>query len=307
MTTPSRGSMERTSSAILTAMARRPAFFLLAPVVVFVLTFFLFPFLGLLRVSLAANRGGTGYGEGTPFYKPGTWTLDNYVRFFSDPYFVKMAVFTVEFGLITCLVSTAVAYALAYQIYHARPWLKSALLLAVILPKFTNVLVLMYGLLVVFGTSGLLNKALMGLGLISTPLPMLFNLFGVVLGETLLVMPYCVLVIVAALHSIDPALVDAAEGLGASRARAFLEVTLPLTLPAISVSVLLSFMWGAGAFAAPYLLGKPELYPLAVEVDQQVNWRLNWAMGGAVAFVLMAIIGAVMALLQVVQKREETP
>lgn len=304
VSTSPREKAQRTSSAILTALARRPAFWLLAPVVVFVLTFFLFPFLGLLRVSLAANPGGTGYGEGTPFYKPGTWTLDNYVRFFSDPYFVKMAVFTVEFGLITCLVSTVVAYALAYQIYRASPWLKSALLLVVILPKFTNVLVLMYGLLVVFGTSGLLNKALLGLGLISTPLPMLFNLFGVVLGETLLVMPYCVLVIVAALHSIDPALVDAAEGLGASRARAFLEVTLPLTLPAISVSVLLSFMWGAGAFAAPYLLGKPELYPLAVEVDQQVNWRLNWAMGGAVGFVLMAIIGAVMALLQIVQRRE---
>jgi spermidine/putrescine transport system permease protein len=70
----------------------------------------------------------------------------------------------------------------------------------------------------------------------------------------------------------------------------FWEVTLPLSLPAVSVSVLLSFIWGVGAFVAPYLLGKPELYTLAVEVDRQTNWRLNWAMGATVAFVLMAMI-----------------
>ncbi len=277
---------------------------LLSPVVLFLLTFFLLPFLALLRVSVAANPGGSGYGEGTLFYKPGTWTLDNYIRFFTDPYFVKMALFTVEFGIIVCVVTTLVAYAFAYQIYRSPPWLKTLLLMVVILPKFTNVLVLMYGLLVVLGTRGLLNRALMAVGIISEPLPMLFNLFGVVLGETILVMPYCVLVIVATLHAIDNSLFDAAQGLGASRARAFLEVVLPLSLPAVWISVLLSFMWGAGAFAAPYLLGTAELYPLAVEVDQQVNWRLNWAMGATVAFVLMSIIGALMYLLTYVQQRE---
>lgn len=290
--------------ALVSGLARRPALLLLAPAVLFLVTFLCFPALGLLRISLAANPGGTGYGEGTPFYQPGTWTLDNYVRFFSDPYFRQLGLFTIEFGLIVCVVSTLVSYALAYQIYRSPPWLKSVLLLVVILPKFTNVLVLMYGLLVVFGTSGLVNSLLMGLGLISEPLPLLFNLFGVVLGETVLVMPYCVLLMVANLHAIDSALVDAAEGLGASRARAFLEVTLPLSMPSISASVLLSFMWGAGAFAAPYLLGKPELYPLAIEVDQQVNWRLNWAMGAAVAFVLMAIIMVVMVLLQIIQRKD---
>jgi ABC-type spermidine/putrescine transport system permease subunit I len=288
----------------LARLSRRPVLLLLSPVILFLLTFFLLPFLALLRVSFAANPGGSGYGEGTPFYKPGTWTLDNYIRFFADPYFVKMALFTVQFGIIVCVVTTLVAYAFAYQIYRSPPWLKSVLLMIVILPKFTNVLVLMYGLLVVLGTRGLLNRALMALGIISEPLPMLFNLFGVVLGETILVMPYCVLVIVATLHAIDNSLFDAAQGLGASRARSFLEIILPLSLPAVWMSVLLSFMWGAGAFAAPYLLGTADLYPLAVEVDQQVNWRLNWAMGATVAFVLMSIIGLLMYLLTYLQQGE---
>jgi ABC-type spermidine/putrescine transport system permease subunit I len=292
------------ASAAIERLARRPVLLLLSPVGIFLLAFFLMPFLALLRVSLAENPGGSGYGEGTLFYKPGTWTFANYVRFFSDPYFVNMAVFTVEFGVIVCIATTIVAYAFAYQIYRASAWLKSVLLMIVILPKFTNVLVLMYGLLVVFGTHGLLNRALLGVGIISQPLPMLFNLFGVVLGEVILVMPYCVLVMVATLHAIDDSLVDAAQGLGASRARAFIEVTLPLSLPGVWVSVLLSFMWGAGAFAAPYLLGTAELYPLAVEVDRQVNWRLNWAMGATIAFVLMSIVAALVIVLTYVQGKE---
>lgn len=277
-------------------LGKHRQFLLLSPAALFLLTFFLFPFLSLFRISLASNPGGTGYGEGKAFYIPGTWTIDNYIRFFDDPFFVSTAVFTVQFGIMTCIISTVVSYLFAYQVYRSRPLMKSVLLLIVILPKFTNVLVLMYGLLIVFGLSGLLNKALMAIGLIGEPLPMLFNLFGVLLGETVLVMPYCVLVIAAVLHSIDDSLREAAEGLGASRARSFWEVTLPLSMPAVWVSVLLSFMWGIGAFASPYLLGNANLYTLAVEVDRQVNWRLNWAMGATVAFVLMGMVIVLMYL-----------
>ena len=284
--------------------SRNRAFLLLSPVVVFLLVFFLFPFFSLFRISLAVNEGGTGYGEGTLFYEPGTWTLDNYVQFFSDEFFRGMALFTVEFGIAVCIIATLVSYALAYQIYRSGPVLKSVLLMVVILPKFTNVIVLMYGLLVVFGRSGLVNDVLMFIGVIDEPIPMLFNLFGVLLGETIIVMPYCVLVIAAVLHSIDDSLVEAAEGLGASRARAFFEVTLPLSLPAVWVSVLLSFMWGVGAFASPYLLGNADLYTLSVEVDRQVNWRLNWAMGSTIAYVLMGMIVALMYFYSRAQRSE---
>lgn len=255
-------------------------------------TFFVFPLFALLRVSLARNPGGTGYGEGTAFYVPGTWTVANYVRFFGDGYFLQLALFTAELGLITAVTTTVVAYALAYQIYRARPVVKSALLMIVILPKFTNVLVLMYGFLVVFGSHGALNRALLAVGIVREPVPMVYNLFSVVLGEIVLILPYCVLVLAAVLHAIDPSIPEAARGLGASPARVFWEVTLPLSLPGVWVSVLLSYIWGVGAFVAPYLLGTPDLYTLAVEVDRQANWRLNWAMGATVAFVLMAMIVA---------------
>lgn len=269
---------------------RHRAVLLFSPVAVFLLTFCLFPVLFLFRVSLASNPGGTGYGEGHAFYVPGTWTLDNYVRFFRDDHFRQLAIFTVELGILTALATTFVSYALAYQIYRAGPRLKGILLMVAILPKFTNVLVLMYGFLVVFGAHGLLNRLLLATGAVREPVPMVYNLFSVVLGEIVLILPYSVLVIAAVLHAIDPALDDAARGLGAGPVRVFSEVTLPLSLPGVWVSVLLGFIWGVGAFVAPYLLGNAELYTLAVEVDRQTNWRLNWAMGAAIAFILMAII-----------------
>ena len=302
MTAPARTLA--TFGDLVARISRQRRFLLFSPVVLFLLVFFLFPFLSLFRISLASNPGGTGYGEGTPFYVPGTWTIDNYIRFFSDEFFVTMGLFTVEFGIMMCIVSTLVSYALAYQIYRSRPLMKSVLLMIVILPKFTNIIVLMYGLLVVFGLSGLLNKLLMALGLITEPFHMLFNLFGVLLGETIIVMPYCVLVIAAVLHSIEGSLVEAAQGLGASRARAFFEVTLPLSLPGVWVSIMLSFMWGVGAFASPYLLGNADLYTLSVEVDRQVNWRLNWAMGAAIAFVLMGMIVVLMYFFGRLQREE---
>ncbi len=275
---------------VISRLGRDRLFLLLAPVVLFLLVFFLFPFVTLFRISFAVNEGGSGFGEGTLFYEAGTWTLANYIQFFTDRFFTDMALFTIQFGIMVGVIATFVSYLLAYQIYRSGPLMKSVLLLAVILPKFTNIIVLMYGLLVVFGRSGLVNDFLLWTGIINEPLQMLFNLFGVLLGETIIVMPYCVLVIVAVLHSIDDALLEAAEGLGASRARAFFEVTLPLSLPAVWVSLLLAFMWGVGAFASPYLLGNADLYTLSVEVDRQVNWRLNWAMGSTIAYVLMAMI-----------------
>jgi putative spermidine/putrescine transport system permease protein len=286
---PVAGAMRLVCDGV-SSFALRRRLLLFSPVAVFFAAFLVFPLLALLRVSVASNPGGTGYGEGKAFYVPGTWTLDNYLRFFRDSYFLHLTLFTVELGVLTAIATTIVSYAFAYRIYRARPLVKSALLMIVILPKFTNVLVLMYGFLVVFGSNGLVNRLLLAVGIVREPLHMVYNLFSVILGEIVLILPYCVLVIAAVLHSIDPAVPEAARGLGASPFRVFWEVTLPLSLPGVWVSVLLSFIWGVGAFVAPYLLGKPELYTLAVEVDRQANWRLNWAMGAAVAFVLMAII-----------------
>lgn len=293
-------SAARTGFGDLVARAARyRRLLLLAPLALFMIAFFLFPLLWLIRISFAASPDSM---RGEVFYSPGTWTLDNYVKFFTDPFFLEIAGFTLQLGVLTALIATLLSYALAYHIYRSRPWVKSLLLAIVIMPKFTNMLVLMYGFLIVFGSAGLINEAAMAIGLTDEPFHLLYNFFSVLIGEVVLVMPYCVLVLVAVLHSIDRSLLEAASGLGANPLRAFWEITLPLSLPGLSVSLLLSFIWGLGAFVAPHLLGTPSHATLAVAVDNQVNWRLNWALGSAIGFVLMVVVLIMVGLLTRLQR-----
>ncbi len=281
----------------------RRALLVYAPVSIFLLVFFAAPFLALLRVSVAQAPTS---GDGVTFYVPGTWTLENYIEFFSDSFYIDQFKITILIGIVISAVSTILSYALAYLIYLVSPLYKSILIMIVIMPKFTNVLVIMYGLLIVFGVDGFLNRGLIAIGIIDEPIRFLFNLFSVVLGEIIQIVPFCVLVISAVLHSLDRSLRESAAGLGASPVRVFSEVTLPLSAPAVWVSILLSLMWGIGAFVSPLLLGNPELYTMSVEIDRQANWRLNWAMGGTIAVVMTIMIFLLMWLLGRLQRRQGT-
>lgn len=289
------------STSIRDWLLRRSDLLIHLPWAIFLLVFFLAPFLSLIRVSLAE---GPSSESGITFFVPGTWTTANYVTFFTDSYYLQQFFVTLGIGLTIAVSSTVVSYALAYLIYRVHPAIKSILVIIVIFPKFTNVLVIMYGLLIVFGVDGILNKGLLYVGLIDEPIRFLFNLFSVVLGELIQIVPYCVLVISAILHSMDEALTEAAAGLGASPLKVFWEVTLPLSMPAVWISILLSLMWGIGAFVSPLLLGSPELHTMSVEIDRQANWRLNWAMGGTIAMVMTAVVFLLMLLLGRLQRRE---
>ena len=146
-------------------------YFLLAPLGVMLIGFFAGPLLWMFRVSLYESRGASGFGiggakgqEGGGYYVEGTWTLDNYVRFFSDEYFRSILLFTLEFAILVTVVTIVLAYPMAYYIYKAGPRLKTALLIVVILPKLSNMLVLVYGLQILLANNGLVNELLLLLG-----------------------------------------------------------------------------------------------------------------------------------------------
>jgi len=182
------------------------------------------------------------------------------------------------------------AYPMAYFIYRSRARLKVLLLVVVLLPKFSNMLVLVYGVQILLSNSGPVNSLLMWAGFISEPLELVYTFFSVVMGEVLLIAPYTVLVITAAMHGLDATLRHAAEGLGASPTRAFWTVTFPLTLPGTFVAVLITVVWALGAFVSPALLGNPEMTTLAVEVPKQTFENVNWPMGATIAFTILALM-----------------
>jgi ABC-type spermidine/putrescine transport system permease subunit I len=275
-------------------------YFLLVPLGVLLVVCFAVPLIWLFRVSFFDSGGHSGFGIGGPagggFYKEGTWTLDNYVQFFSDSYFQSVTAFTIEFAALVTVLTMLLAYPFSYYIYRAKPWLKIVLLVVVILPKLSNMLVLVYGIEILLSNNGLVNKALLALGLVDQPVTLVHVLLSTVVGKILLIIPYTILVITAGLHGLDSSLRDAARGLGAGPVRTFLTVTFPLSLPTTTVALLITTIWALGAFVSPSLLGNPNLQTLAVEVPKQTFEDINWPMGSAVAFVMLALVCLVVVI-----------
>lgn len=278
-------------------------YFLLAPLGVMLIGFFAGPLLWMFRVSLYESRGASGFGiggaqgqSGGGFYVEGTWTLDNYIKFFSDGYFRSILGFTAELALLVTIVTMLLAYPMAYYIYKASPRLKVVLLILVVLPKLSNMLVLVYGLQILLANNGLVNGLLVYLGIVDEPVKLVYTLFSVMVSKILLIIPYTILVITATLHGLDPTLRDAAHGMGSSPARTFLTVTFPLSLPGTFVALLITIVWALGAFVSPALLGNPDLITLAVEVPKQTFENVNWAMGSAIAFIMLGMMSMVVLI-----------
>jgi ABC-type spermidine/putrescine transport system permease subunit I len=278
-------------------------YLLLAPVALLLVFFFAGPLLWLFRVSLYQSRGSSGFGIGGAsgqggggYYVEGTWTLDNYARFFGDSYYLSVMGFTLEFAAVVTVVTMLISYPMAYYIYKAPPRLKVVLLILVVLPKLSNILVLVYGLQILLANNGLVNEVLVLTGLVQEPVKLVYTMFSAVVSKVLLIAPYTILVITAALHGLDPTLRDAAKGLGASPARTFWTVTLPLSMPGTVVALLITIVWALGAFVSPSLLGNPNLQTLAVEVPKQTFENVNWAMGSTIAFVILAMMTLVVLI-----------
>jgi len=267
------------------------------PAVLLLLTLFLLPMLLLLRVSLYEGGGQSGFGVGAGgFYRPGTWSLQAYGTLLGDFYFRDVLTFTIGLGIALALLSVLLAYPLALFIRSLAGWKKWLALSAVVLPKIANLLVVIYGWVLILSNEGPINRTLLRLGLIQQPVELLHNLVGVLIGETYLILPYAVLVLVATFERMDPTLEAAAQGLGASRWQTLRRVTLPLSARGVALAGLISLIWGLGAFISPYLLGGPEQITLAVDVQKQAFENLNWPRAAADAVLMLLVVSAVIAM-----------
>ncbi len=237
----------------------------------------------VLRLSLSSsgNRAGEGRYD-TLFYEPGTWSFASFVEIFTNPYYRGLFAFTAALAGVVTVLTLIFGYVLAYAIYRAPMPRKIVLILLIALPKFTNILVFVFGVKMIFGASG--------------PGP-------VIAGEVLMLVPYAALTIAAALEAVPYPLIEAARGLGASAAMAFWRVTLPLSLPGVLAAAILTLLWSASAFLGPYLLGEPAQYTVAVEVDRQVHQDLDWALAAALNVVLLGVLSVAAYGLSVWRRR----
>lgn len=250
------------------------------PALALLFVFFLFPVVRMLGFSI---EGGT---------------LDWYAKALTEGLYLQVFWNTFEIALLVTAICLLLGYPLGFLIATTTPGWMTLGFIFVLLPLWTSVLVRTYAWMVLLGRNGVFNRLLLESGLIADPLPLLNNFTGVLIGMVHVLLPYMVLPVYGAVRRVDPALVAAAEGLGASNARIFRRIYLPLTLPGIFAGAVIVFVLSLGFFITPALLGGGRVMMLAVLIEQQVHETLNWSFAAALSASLLVVTLAVYAVAQ---------
>jgi len=158
----------------------------------------------------------------------------------------------------------------------------------VLMPFWTSLLVRTFAFMMLLQDQGPINRFLLNLHLVGQPLPMVYNLFGVLVGMTYMLLPYFVLPLYSSMDRVDPMLEMSAVGLGASRVRAFFSTVFPLSLPGMLSGAAIVFMLSLGFFVTPALLGGRKEQMLSMLIEAQVNKLLDWGFASALCVILIA-------------------
>jgi spermidine/putrescine transport system permease protein len=223
-----------------------------------------------------------------------SWTLKNYTRFFSkigERYlYVQIFGRSLVIALLNTLLCLLVGYPLAYFIARQPTHRRNALLLLVMIPFWTNFLVRTYAWMIILRDTGVINNLFLTLGLISQPLPLLYNRGAVVLGLFYGYLPFMVLPLYASIEKLDFSLIEAAQDLGANALRTFLRVILPLTMPGIVAGSIIVFIPSIGAYVTPDLMGGAKVTMVGNLLQQQFLKVRDWPFGSAAGFILMLTV-----------------
>ncbi len=254
-------------------------FGLTIPALALLAALFVYPVLRLLALSI---EGGT---------------LEWFEKAVGEALYLQVLVETFRIATIVTAAALLLAYPVAYLLATTTPFWAGIGFIFIVLPLWTSILVRTYAWMVLLGRNGVINRWLMDAGLIETPLRLLHNEFGVLIGMVHVLMPYMVLPIYGAMKRIDPDLVRAAEGLGAPGWQVFRRVYLPLTRHGVVAGCVLVFVLALGFFITPALLGGGRVIMISILIEQQVREFLNWPFAGALSAVLLAATLVVYGLL----------
>lgn len=219
-------------------------------------------------------------------YEP---TTENLTRL-ADPLYLGVLGTSAWIAGLTTVLALLIGYPTAYVIAGLSPRAKTIALIALVLPFWTNFLIRTYAWIVLLSPAGLVNDALTGWGLVDEPLQLLYTKPAIVAGLLYAYLPLMVLPLYAALEKMDGELLEAAANLGARPARAFLTVTLPLTLPAVLTGSIFVFVPSLGNFVVPELLGGGRTAMVGNLVRDQFLKARDWPFGAALALAVVAML-----------------
>ncbi|MEM7423619.1 MAG: ABC transporter permease subunit [Pseudomonadota bacterium] len=266
----------------------------LAIPLIWLLLFFLAPFLVVFKISFAELA------RARPPYTPlVTWqdgwpvvqvSLYNYAFLLEDALYALSYLSSIKVALISTLLALLIGYPMAYLIARSAPVYRNVLLMLVILPFWSSFLLRVYAWIGLLKGNGVLNGFLLSIGLIDQPLVILQTDAAVYIGIVYTYLPFMILPLYASLSRLDGAMLEAASDLGAGPLTTFRTVTLPLSLPGIIAGSMLVFIPAIGEFVIPALLGGPDTLMIGKVLWTEFFSNRDWPVASAVAIVMLIVV-----------------
>ena len=281
------------------------------PPLAYLVVFFAIP---VLIMVLASFRNPGEFGGLAPIFAEGEGggqldlTTESYGRFFSDFLYTQLFLKSFAYAAVTTVACLVIAYPLAMLIARSPKKHRDLLVLLVILPFWSNFLIRVYAWMIILGPQSVFVTALNNvLGLFGLePVTLLYTAFAVIVGLVYVHLPFMVLPLYANLEKHDPALLDAAQDLGANAWRRFWRVTFPLSLPGVYAGAALVFIPALGIFAIPDILGGTEGIMIGNVIKQQFLDTRDWPFGSVLSMVLTVMAVGIAGLAAWVAQRSRT-
>lgn len=247
--------------------------FLVLPALLFLLIIYVYPLAKMILMSL---------------FDP-DFTLKHYQEFISTSVYIKVFYNTIKISFFSTLICLVVGYPVSFLLASVSPKTRGLMIIFVIIPFWISLLVRNYAWMVLLGRNGIFNSMLLELGLISSPLKLMYNAFGMYVGMVHILLPYMIFPLFAVMSGIDWDLIRASRSLGANAFQTFIRVYLPLSIKGISAGCLIVFILAIGFFITPALLGGLKEIMISNVIENQVSNLLNWGFGSALAFILLTV------------------
>ncbi len=282
---------------------------IILPPLLFLTVFFLIPFAFAFKISLAETAPRV-----PPFTDIFTRTADglrlsislaNYRYLLTDEVYGVAYLYSLKTAFFSTLICLGLGYPMAYAISRASRTTQSILLLIIILPFWTSFLLRVYALEGIIRDGGILNTVLLKLGLISQPLKIMRTTLAVYLGIIYSYLPFMVLPLFATLEKLDHTLLEAAADLGSPPWRAFLDITLPQSIPGVIAGSMLVFIPAVGEFVIPSLLGGPDNLMIGRVLWDEFFGNHDWPVASAVAIAFLLLLAGPIALYQYYSVRQQ--
>ena len=257
----------------------RPILLVLPAFIIF-LIFFIIPVVSLF--VLAFDKPVTGM-----LALQGEWTLKSFLRIYNRSLYFDAAVTSVSLAALASLITLIIGYPLAYLIAKTEHVGRNTFLMILVLCAMQlDMVIRLFGLMVLMGDNGLINGALMYFNIIDKPLGLMYNKLGVLIGLVQFSLPFMILSLIGIIRGISPAVVEASRSLGATPNQTFWKIILPLSMPGILAGTLLVFAISISSYIVPALMGGWKVMVMPLHVYQQIAEMGKWQFGSAIAVVL---------------------